>query len=335
LGVLFPSIIGAKAGSSLPSYILVNCTPFGLYNTSSSKCRLSEAPLHDIGGRLLNKVRFKSLYPTSPSTSDSDRRRSHVNMNVANEGNAARTSPIERIPNETLAYIIYFIPMNEFVQYCTDHGSERTIHQIIALLHVSRRFRQTKLRWDDIWHGRKLTFSSLTVPTQNFYGNLIRDRDVLLCQALLGDTEFLDCVKEKKDWMVESLEVLSTIIDYIPSFKQFADAVVLPFEEIRDAFQRLDSCEKVAFLGVLSGGSFWDLSVVERYLPQLRILKVVLHYRSFEGSFERLKNLESLSLNCLYMDGEPHDLSILQLWLNWPSYVASSSQTLPSKISRI
>jgi hypothetical protein len=311
LGVLFPSIIGAEAGSSLPSHILVNCTPFGLCNTSSSKCRLSEAPLHDIGGRLLNKVRFKSLYPTSPSTSDSDRRRSHVNMNVANEGNAARTSPIERIPNETLAHIISFIPMDEFVEYCTEDGSERTIHQIIALLHVSRRFRQTMFQRDDLWHDMKFTFSSLAVPTQDFYGDWVRDRDAPLCKALLGDTDFLDCIKEKKEWMFESMEVLSTIVDHVPSFKQSATTVVLRFDKIRDAFQRLDSCEKVTFLRVQSGWSLWDLSAVERYLPQLRILKVALHYGAFEGSFKRLANLESLAINGVDMNGNPLDLSIL------------------------
>jgi hypothetical protein len=81
-----------------------------------------------------------------------------------------KPSAFDNVPNEVLNLIISSIPLvDDFspISYETD-GSTRRIHQILALMHVSRQFRFAILQ-HEVWLGLHFEFEVLAFSTREDY----------------------------------------------------------------------------------------------------------------------------------------------------------------------
>lgn len=224
-----------------------------------------------------------------------------------------KASPFDNVANEVLDLIFSSIPSldNSYVTYEND-GSLRKIHQIIALMHVSRQFRFAILQ-HKVWHGIQFDFIRLATIfnddeyDQHFYPtttNLksfhrctdLPARVLKLCNVLFCDPYFREGIKRKTEWGFASLDVLFAAIAYIPTFMGSAHRVRLALEGIDVAVPRLIECRNLVELEVF-GQRQCSLDLDHfRHLKSLKILKITLPEHCV-GSLEDLEGLEEFYLD--------------------------------------
>jgi F-box domain len=228
---------------------------------------------------------------------------------------ATKPSPFDNVPNEVFNLILSFIPMKEKFSAKNDDGSSHKIHQILALMHVSRQFRYAMLQ-HKVWHDVEFEFEDLATAADDdytyfnqFYPTTVSafDADVAhtnlparianLCNALFHDSYFRQCINKKTDWSFASLDVLFAVLAYLPSFTNSAQAVVLDLEGIDVAIPRLRDCKNLVRLEIRADSQpSLNLSSISRFLPSLKILEIHLPIE-WTGSLEELSGLEEFLLN--------------------------------------
>jgi hypothetical protein len=224
------------------------------------------------------------------------------------------TSPFDNVPNEVLDLVIYSIPRldDSYVTYEKD-GSSRRIHQIIALMHVSRRFRFAVLT-HKFWRDINFDFVKLvaTISNDDYFDQLfpvkthrapvslntcLSLRITNLCNLLFCNRYFLDGIKNKTAWTFRSLEVLFTVVAYLPEFRQLAQRVILFLDGTDVAINRLHHCQNLAFLIIVAlAQTSMDLDRIGRCATSLRGLHLRLPAH-WAGSLKDLQGLEELSLD--------------------------------------
>jgi hypothetical protein len=228
-------------------------------------------------------------------------------------------SSFDNVPNEVLDLIISFIPgLNDsFITY-QKNGSSRKIHQIIALMHVSRQFRFAMLQ-HKVWRDINFNFNLLVATAseddyRRFFPSTAESEPVAnlaarttrLCNILFSDPYFREGIKKKTDWAFGSLEVLFAVIGNVPTFTESVQDVVLELDGIDVAIPRLFGCKNLARLEILGTNQrSMDMDHIGRFLPSLKILEITLPSQ-FSGSLKRVQGLEEFSLNCngAYLDLE-------------------------------
>lgn len=228
---------------------------------------------------------------------------------------AARPSPFDSVPNEVFNLILSFIPTKEKFLAKNDDGSSHKLHQILALMHVSRQFRYAMLQ-HKVWHDTEFQFEDLATAgdDDNAYFNQLYPTSVSapdfdgphthlparitnLCNTLFHDSYFRQCINKKANWNFASLEVLFAVIAYIPSFTKSAQAMVLDLEGIDVAIPRLRGCKNLVRLEIRADSQpSLDLSSISRFLPSLKRLEIHLP-PDWSGTLEEVSGLEEFLLN--------------------------------------
>jgi hypothetical protein len=224
-----------------------------------------------------------------------------------------KPSAFDNVPNEVLNLIISSIPLVEdfsYISYEKD-GSSHQIHQILALMHVSRRFRFTMLQ-HSVWLDFKFEFEVLAVSTHDDYldqlfptmGYLdetssrfpsrtnLPARITKLLTLLFGDSNFTECLKRKTAWRFQSLEVLFAVLAHLPTFTKSARAVALELEGTDAALSRLRECEHLIHLDIEAElEASLNLDWISRFLPSLK--KLIIDFPSrWTGSLKGLEQLD-------------------------------------------
>jgi hypothetical protein len=207
----------------------------------------------------------------------------------------SKPNPFENVPNEVLDLIISFIPLNKSFAYKKD-DTARAIHQIIALMHVSRQFRVAMIQ-HKVWHGIDFEFENLAAfPTyyknrkhidqvfrtksQEIYRPVshinLPIRITKLCTLLFSDSCFKETIKKKTRWTFVSIEVLWAVLYHFPTFTESAHTVILNLESIFVGLGLVGECKRLVRLDVLAQHKdSLDLSKIGCFLPpSLTILKV-------------------------------------------------------------
>jgi hypothetical protein len=241
-------------------------------------------------------------------------KRGHYGRYTSTDRTSATTkaSSFDSVPNEVLDLIVSSIPLDgHYVRYKND-GSSRKVHQIIALMHVSRQFRFVMLQ-HKVWRKSNFNFNELVATASDrdykqFYPTTtnskvvppltnIRARTTRFCNLLFSNPYFREGIKNKTDWTFGSLEVLFSVIAYLPIFTEFAHTVILNLEALEVATPLLFQCNALVHLNVLARNQRnIVLDDIGRFLPSLKILKITLPAH-FTGSLKGLGELEEFSLN--------------------------------------
>jgi hypothetical protein len=210
----------------------------------------------------------------------------------------SRPNRFDKIPNETLDLIISFIPLDEFVSYRGPAYQKLKLHQVVVLMHVSRRFRVT-MQQHNFWLDTYFCFDSLVDHESSRQGRRVSS----LCCTMFSDPYFLECLRRKTEWCFSTLEVLFAIAACVPSFNQSVRGISFELDWPDDAILPLRNCKNLVQLDLCSSshGPF-NLSKIGQYCPQLRSLTLVLPYYTF-GSLDNLRNLEELKISLYESDG--------------------------------
>jgi hypothetical protein len=243
----------------------------------------------------------------------------------------ATPNPFDTIPNEIIDLIVSFILGDDaddrYVGYDKD-GSSCQIHQIIALMHVSRQFRIAMLK-HKIWRDLNFQFEDLG-PINNelhcnqFYPITLYGRPndppgeptvctnlpariSKLCHSLFHDPYFRESIEKKTEWRFASLEVLFQVLAHLPTFMESARTVILSLEGTELAIARLRECKSIDHLIVhaLHEHSL-NLDNIGRYLPWLKTLTVRLPDR-WVGSWQYLEGLDDFTLDASFVSLEPEE----------------------------
>jgi len=204
-------------------------------------------------------------------------------------------SGINAIPNELLGRIISFVLTDPEFVTCVVNGTPRPLHQVIVLMHVSRRFRKAthgSAFWqDDNFMGfETLLFTDPKLTTPN-----ITSRYGRLCHALFDDPHFVSCIKSTQKWTFGSLESLLAVLNRIPSFSESVLQLRLHLDETAPALRRLSTCSNLTKLVLeCDPEDFLDLSLISNGLPGLRIL-FLKYPKLVAGSLEHCAKLEELA----------------------------------------
>lgn len=223
-----------------------------------------------------------------------------------------KPSPFDNVPNELLSLIISFIPLDGTFSYKID-GSSRAIHQIIALMHVSRQFRVTILQ-HKVWHHIDFEFEDLAASTLGDFVNQLfpttwgtdevpatrknlPTRIMNLCHVLFSDSYFRECIKTKTEWKISSLEVLFAMLAHSPTFTESARFVFLDTEGIDIALSRMRECKSIVRLDVRGPNDrVLALDSFHRYFPLLKILRISLA-DDLTGSLADVEGLDEFTLD--------------------------------------
>lgn len=222
-----------------------------------------------------------------------------------------KPSAFDNVPNEVLNLIISSIPLvDDFspISYETD-GSTRRIHQILALMHVSRQFRFAILQ-HEVWLGLHFEFEVLAFATrEDYYDQLfpavyleqapkrtnLPTRITALLNVLFGDSYFKQCMERKTEWSFQSLEALFAVLAHLPTFTTSTRAVSLNLEGIDLAIARLRECRNLVRLDICANcESSLDLDSIGRFLPSLKRLSIKPPSHT-AGSFKDLEGLEEFT----------------------------------------
>jgi hypothetical protein len=258
---------------------------------------------------------------------------------------SAKPSPIDNCPNEVLDNIISYALEDEGEFEYVENGERRRVRSVVALMHVSRRFRHAALH-NSIWRERDFCFSTfMSHPSYSSHVENEQVRMTRLCAVLLNDPQFLSFLDGISGWLFLCLESLIATLAYIPSFKHCARTVTLDFNdaEMDVAISRLGHCRNITELRLHSSyASNLDLSNIATYLPQVKTLLIELPI-SFIGSLETLRNVEEFSLRggTTYDETEDHwptaflpfasaktltrlslDLDVFEFWYDSPGLPA-------------
>jgi hypothetical protein len=218
-------------------------------------------------------------------------------MTVATS-NSNKPSPFDKIPNEILVQILSCIIYDHTIYGYKRNGSP----QLLALLHVSRRFRIFLLQ--HVWLDRHFDFSEFldidpwatspsrtSILTTNF------------CNALFSDPLLRETLKRKTDWYFPSLEVVLAVLAYVPSFTQSAHTVILEFHDVDAALYRLGDCKGMTRLDVTvaSYGSTLDLDWISIFVNVLKLK--IFNFNLPEMYHGHLGNLEGLEEYSVAQEG--------------------------------
>jgi hypothetical protein len=237
---------------------------------------------------------------------------------------SAKPSPIDNCPNEVLDNIIsYAIYCDEDIEY-VDDGERVRLRPMVALMHVSRRFRAAVL-YHEVWQHEDFCLSCLATANRDSNPDNDLERQVQLaglCQYLLDYPDIMSCLERKTKWTFKYHQVFYEVATCLPSFRNRARAVTLDYhgEGEDGAIPMLGACCNLTELSIYAWhDSSLNFSDIARYLPRLRKLTVDFA-ELFTGSLETLSKLEEFSFS--------HHRAITESYESIPFLPFASATTL-------
>lgn len=199
------------------------------------------------------------------------------------------------IPNEILVEILSYIVYDRRI-----YGyKEIDYPQLLALMHVSRRFRVLLLQ-HEIWHDIKFDFAQFV----DIYGGSTTTTSISIatthfCRHLFSDALLRATLEVKTDWYFSSLEVVFAVLAYLPSFTKSARSIILNFAEYEGAMDRLYDCKNITRLDLQLAwiGPTPDLTEISSRLKTFRldILNLSLNDK-YDGHLRDLQGLQEYSV---------------------------------------
>lgn len=141
----------------------------------------------------------------------------------SNLGQAVSYRQLSEVRDSIISYALEDEDEFDYIE----NGERRLVRPIVALMHVSRRFRAAVLQ-NSIWRDREFCFSSFLAshPSESLLDNS-EIRLTRLCAVLLNDPRFLSYLDGIRRWCFLYLKPLIAVIAYVPSFQHSARAVTL------------------------------------------------------------------------------------------------------------
>ena len=147
------------------------------------------------------------------------------------------TSLILRMPNEILSHIFSFLPdlshNQPFVSYYLN-GKEYKVAQMLVLRSVCRLFRAVTAELD-FWYDADFQFADLVTSSYEI-GSFVRSyNEERFLKVLFTDAGLVDSLgRRKTDWMFESLEGVTAVMEGVPLFTQNARVIHLEISDDRE-----------------------------------------------------------------------------------------------------
>src|SRR5271156_3948592 len=235
------------------------------------------------------------------------------------------------IPNEILLHILSFVPSHPFNNASLDNHD--SVSQMLALRSVCRHLRAITLELY-FWYESEFQFRQF-IPSSSLPRDidpnhpagisLRHAQEARFLKVLFNDKRFVDCLgRRKTEWTFESIDVLETVMQCIPLFRENARTICLEISEqaeedfeysrsdddededdsdseprrstiLDTAISRLSSCNHIAEL-TIHGGYYLSLNNIASCLPHLETL-YCLDINHFRGSLAQLHHLQDLEMD--------------------------------------
>jgi hypothetical protein len=210
------------------------------------------------------------------------------------------------VPNEVLAEIFSYIPMEKTVEW-SENGKEKKLVQFVVLLRICRAFRTAAFESSELldWD---FDFSSLIAGCNPDWADpRTTYRIARFLRTLFADEYLVRALTRKREWTLKE-----PLVGAIPIIHRSIEMVSVECNDVTEAvLERLSICQFITELAVnlrRSSPVSLNLDRISEWFPLLQYLKITLP-QNVRGSLNALRHLISLEINKVAeLDHYPDDL---------------------------